>query len=138
MSTSVYSSIHPRAGQDADVRPVSRPERWGYECGKRALDLLGSVSLLVALFPVFALIAAGVRWSSPGPVFFRQVRLGRDGRRFWCYKFRTMVPDAESRLAACEALQGRFLDNYKIDDDPRVTRFGAFLRRTSLDELPQL
>ena len=109
-----------------------------YESFKRAIDAAGAVVLLVALAPLFALIALLVKVTLPGPVFFRQVRLGRRGRPFWCLKFRTMVPDAEARLARDPALRAAFESNYKIKNDPRVSPFGAFLRRTSLDEMPQL
>jgi len=110
----------------------------GYETVKRVSDLIGSAGLLVLALPLLLALAAGVKLSSPGPVFFKQDRLGRGGRRFACYKFRTMVRDAEARLKASGDLAARFGENYKIKDDPRVTRFGALLRRTSLDELPQL
>ena len=80
-----------------------------------------------------------IRLESRGPVLFRQPRMGLGGRVFWCLKFRTMVPDAEQRLRDLEARNesaGGVL--FKIKDDPRVTPLGRFLRRTSLDELPQL
>lgn len=106
---------------------------------KRTLDVLGSGLGLVALAPLLAVVAVLVRLSSHGPILFRQVRLGRDGREFYCLKFRTMVPDAEARLNELEVLnesQGGVL--FKIKSDPRVTPLGRFLRKTSLDELPQL
>jgi undecaprenyl-phosphate galactose phosphotransferase len=109
-----------------------------YEFAKRALDIVASATLLTVLLPLLAAIAAGVKLSSRGPVFFRQKRLGRGGRVFWCYKFRTMVQDAESLLAQCRELMAQFDENYKLVKDPRVTRLGAFLRKTSLDEIPQL
>jgi lipopolysaccharide/colanic/teichoic acid biosynthesis glycosyltransferase len=109
-----------------------------YEHGKRIIELWLSTVAVVVLLPVFALVAILVRWSSPGPVLFRQRRLGRHGRVFWCYKFRTMVEDAEERLQRCAELAQRYQENFKIKEDPRVTRIGAFLRKTSLDELPQL
>lgn len=106
---------------------------------KRAVDLAGTLVGLVMLAPILLVIAVLIKLDSRGPVFFRQRRLGLGGREFWCYKFRTMVPDAERKLAALEAHNesaGGVL--FKIKDDPRVTRLGRFLRRTSLDELPQL
>jgi lipopolysaccharide/colanic/teichoic acid biosynthesis glycosyltransferase len=102
------------------------------------MDVAASLLLLVLLSPLLAAVAACVRASGRGPVLFRQKRLGRGGRLFWCYKFRTMVPDAESRLSGPGGLFERFHQNYKIKDDPRVTRVGAVLRASSLDELPQL
>ena len=114
------------------------PRGKGYEACKRSIDVLASLFLLVVLMPLSAAIVALVRASGPGPILFKQRRLGRGGKPFWCYKFRSMVPDAESRLALGSELGSRFHKNYKIKDDPRVTRVGAVLRRTSLDELPQL
>ena len=110
----------------------------GYEPGKRAIDIAGSFLLLVLLTPLLAAIALCVRLSGPGPILFRQKRLGRNGQLFWCYKFRTMVPDAEAKLSQNADLIAQFQQNFKIKADPRVTRVGAILRKTSLDELPQL
>jgi lipopolysaccharide/colanic/teichoic acid biosynthesis glycosyltransferase len=93
--------------------------------------------LVLALTPVIALVAVAIKLDSRGPVFFRQKRVGRDGEIFRIVKFRTMVPDAEARkaeLRSANEAQGLF----KIDDDPRITRVGRLLRKTSVDELPQL
>jgi exopolysaccharide biosynthesis polyprenyl glycosylphosphotransferase len=104
---------------------------------KRAFDVVGSVALLVLLAPVMAAVAVAVKLTSPGPVLFRQVRVGRDGRLFRVIKFRSMVADAEERKASLrEANEADGL--FKIDGDPRITGIGSFLRRTALDELPQL
>jgi lipopolysaccharide/colanic/teichoic acid biosynthesis glycosyltransferase len=106
---------------------------------KRTMDVVGSLGGLILLAPVLAIVALLVRLDSRGPILFRQRRMGLGGREFWCLKFRTMVPDAEQRLRELEArneVGGGFL--FKIKDDPRVTALGRFLRRTSLDELPQL
>ena len=106
---------------------------------KRALDLVGSFLGLVALSPLLAVIAILVRLDSKGPVLFCQKRTGLNGREFCCLKFRTMVVDAEVRLRDLESKNesaGGVL--FKIKDDPRVTNLGRFLRRSSLDELPQL
>ena len=109
-----------------------------YEWTKRSLDAVGSAILLLSLSPLLLVIAVAVKLTSPGPVFFEQARLGRRGRAFRCLKFRTMVADAEKRLQSDPALRAAFETNYKIKDDPRVSPIGAFLRRTSFDELPQL
>ncbi len=104
---------------------------------KRALDLTGATLGLMVCAPVVAVIALATKLDSPGGVFFRQVRIGRDGQEFELLKFRTMVQDAEAlkvELTDLNEADGLF----KIADDPRVTRVGRFLRRTSLDELPQL
>jgi exopolysaccharide biosynthesis polyprenyl glycosylphosphotransferase len=104
---------------------------------KRAVDLAGAGLGLLAVGPVMALIAVAIRLESPGSVFFRQIRVGRDGQRFSIFKFRTMVADAEARKA--ELFAHNEADGlFKIADDPRVTRVGRLLRKTSLDELPQL
>jgi len=106
---------------------------------KRAIDVIGSAVGLVVLSPVFACVAVRIRLDSQGPVLFRQERVGREGRRFKILKFRTMTFDAEQHR---EELLERsiYADRrlFKIPNDPRVTRLGRWLRRTSLDELPQL
>ena len=94
---------------------------------RRALDVLVSAALLAALAPLLVAVAVAVRATSPGPALFVQVRVGRDGRRFRLHKFRTMVTDAPRRGP-----------RITVGADPRVTPFGAWLRRTKIDELPQL
>ena len=103
---------------------------------KRAFDVTVASLALIALAPVMAVVALAVRLDSPGPIFFRQQRVGRGGSRFCMLKFRTMVVDAEQRKAAL-AHRNETLGFFKITDDPRITRIGRLLRRTSLDELPQ-
>jgi exopolysaccharide biosynthesis polyprenyl glycosylphosphotransferase len=105
---------------------------------KRVLDVTVSLGGLVLLSPVFLTVALAVRLDSPGPVLFRQKRVGADERVFICYMFRTMQRDAEVRQAALEALNEVEGPAFKIRDDPRVTRVGRFLRRWSIDESPQL
>jgi lipopolysaccharide/colanic/teichoic acid biosynthesis glycosyltransferase len=105
---------------------------------KRALDLLGASLGLLALLPALVLIAAAIKLEDRGPVLFRQQRVGRHGGRFQMLKFRTMVPEAD---ALKDALRGRNEARgglFKIAEDPRVTRVGRLLRRSALDELPQL
>ena len=106
---------------------------------KRTLDVVVSGLGMALLCPLFGLIAFAIYLSSPGPIFFRQTRVGLGGRLFKITKFRSMVHDAES-LRGDLATRSLYNDLrlFKIKDDPRVTRLGAFLRRTSLDELPQL
>jgi len=106
---------------------------------KRLMDFTGAVLGLVMLWPLMLLIALAVRLDSRGPALFRQSRMGLGGHSFTFLKFRTMVCDAEARLETLEEkneAQGGVL--FKMKNDPRVTRLGRFLRRTSLDELPQL
>jgi lipopolysaccharide/colanic/teichoic acid biosynthesis glycosyltransferase len=107
---------------------------------KRALDVVAAAVLLIALLPLLAVLALLVKLESPGPALFRQQRLGRGGRPFTMLKFRSMYVDADQRVhqayvAEC-IREGRPL--HKLEHDPRITRLGAILRATSLDELPQL
>lgn len=104
---------------------------------KRAFDLLVSLIALLVCSPLFALIALAIKIDSPGPVFFGQVRSGLNGRRFTLWKFRSMVVDAEAHLAKLREKNEMSGPVFKMKDDPRVTRVGRFLRKTSLDELPQ-
>jgi lipopolysaccharide/colanic/teichoic acid biosynthesis glycosyltransferase len=112
------------------LRPVS--------VGKRAVDVVGAAVGLLALLPLLPVVAAAIKLSSPGPVFFKQRRAGRGGRPFWMWKFRTMVADAEARKAELMGLNEQDGPAFKIKRDPRVTTVGRFLRSTSIDELPQL
>jgi len=105
---------------------------------KRVADVLASAVGLVVLLPLWALIAALVKLSSPGPVLFRQVRCGLRGRRFVLLKFRTMVEDADRRRSEVDHLNVMDGPVFKAPGDPRVTAIGSWLRRSSLDELPQL
>jgi len=135
------------AGPRTTIRPVAglpllhvdHPELAGAkQAVKSVFDKACAASALLVLAPLFAVIAISIKLTDHGPVFFRQVRIGKDGKGFTLYKFRTMVPDAEQRkpqLAAHNEADGLL---FKIRRDPRVTRPGAWLRRWSLDELPQL
>jgi exopolysaccharide biosynthesis polyprenyl glycosylphosphotransferase len=105
---------------------------------KACVDYLGAALLLILLWPVLLLIAVLVRLDSPGPVIYRRRVLGRGGTPFDAFKFRTMVTNAEQILVDNPDLRAEFEAGYKLKLDPRVTRVGEFLRRTSLDELPQL
>jgi exopolysaccharide biosynthesis polyprenyl glycosylphosphotransferase len=106
---------------------------------KRGFDLLGAAIGLLVIGPALLAVAAAIKLDSSGPVFFRQERVGRDGKRFRIFKFRTMDPDAEARKAELMALnEAQNNGFFKIAEDPRVTRVGKLLRKTSLDELPQL
>jgi lipopolysaccharide/colanic/teichoic acid biosynthesis glycosyltransferase len=102
------------------------------------LDVSVASIMLVALSPVLAVLALGIRLDSPGPVLFIRPRIGQQGREFLMFKFRTMCADAEQRLPALAHLNRGGEQLIRIRNDPRVTRFGSLLRRTSLDELPQL
>ena len=119
-------SLHPHAinGSGASV--------------KRLIDIVGAGLLIIALTPVLAIAAAVVTLSSSGPAFFRQERVGRNKKIFKMIKFRTMVADASTRQSELEELNEASGPVFKIGNDPRITRVGKFLRRTSIDELPQL
>lgn len=117
--------------------------RWWFgQNAKRVFDLIVSVVLLFFLFPLFAVVFAIIK-AEGGNVFFTQMRVGRHGEKFRCIKFRTMRPDAERILAQWKSANSQeyreyIASNFKLKNDPRVTGVGRFLRRTSLDELPQL
>ena len=115
-----------------------RSGRIGYRVAKRAFDVVFSACVLVCLSWLFLIIAVAIKLDDPvGPVLFSQVRVGRDGREFRMWKFRSMVADAESRLAALSSRNEKDGPVFKIADDPRITRVGHALRKLSLDELPQ-
>jgi len=118
--------------------PLLTPPGKPYLVAKRAFDIVVSALVLFALSPLFLALAIVVKRSSPGRVLFRQTRVGKDMKPFQCLKFRTMVDDAELILLENPQLRDAMAVTWKIPDDPRVTRAGRILRRTSLDELPQL
>jgi exopolysaccharide biosynthesis polyprenyl glycosylphosphotransferase len=105
--------------------------------GKRLLDIVGALAAIIVFMPVMIATAIAIRLESPGPILFRQVRSGKNGRKFVMYKFRSMCADAERKKA--ELLHLNEMDGpvFKIRRDPRITRVGAFIRKSSIDELPQ-
>jgi exopolysaccharide biosynthesis polyprenyl glycosylphosphotransferase len=105
---------------------------------KRVIDVWGSLALLIALAPLFAMVAIAIKLDSPGPVFFRQERIGLNKRRFKLFKFRTMLAGADRQQPLLEHLNEAAGPVFKIRNDPRITGVGKFLRRFSVDELPQL
>src|SRR6266850_450742 len=113
------------------------PVTWRTEI-KRLMDLAVASLMLVFLFPLLALVALAIKLDSKGPVFFIQGRVGFNKRRFRMIKFRTMCADAEARMQEVEHLNEKSGPIFKINKDPRITRVGKWLRRTSIDELPQL
>jgi exopolysaccharide biosynthesis polyprenyl glycosylphosphotransferase len=142
----VVPAVTDISAQRLEIRPVAglplldvdRPQaiaaaRWI----KRTFDLVGSALLLIAAAPVMALVALAIKLEDGGPVLFRQTRVGLKGETFECLKFRSMVPDAEARLAALAASNEGAGPLFKMTKDPRITRIGRFIRRFSLDELPQ-
>ncbi len=147
------SEAHPPCGREPQLHGPAfdrpRPRQSGttsvysdFRTAKRALDLAGSIVLIVLLMPYLILIAALLKVSERGPVLFAQVRVGKNGKRFKCLKFRTMVVDAEEALETFLSqrpdARREWIKTQKLRDDPRVTALGRFLRKSSLDELPQL
>jgi lipopolysaccharide/colanic/teichoic acid biosynthesis glycosyltransferase len=122
-----------RTEKSAQVLVAKRTPFW-----KRVLDIVGASVGLMVLTPLFAVVALAVKLSSPGPVFFRQMRRGRGGQPFRLYKFRSMVVDAEERKKELLAMNEQDGPAFKMARDPRVTKVGRFLRATHIDELPQL
>lgn len=108
---------------------------------KRIFDLFFSLTVLFLAFPFFLILALAVRLTSKGRIIYAQERIGRGGKTFKCYKFRTMHPDAEERLKDLLSENTGFRQEWelyhKLKNDPRITSIGVFLRKTSLDELPQ-
>lgn len=122
---------------EPSVRQSLQPDR-----SIRVLDLTIAISIFILVLPLMAFCALAIRLSGPGPVIFRQARVGRGGREFTCFKFRTMHDGAEPAINSLLLEKSRFQEEwasiYKLRADPRVTAFGRFMRRYSLDELPQL
>ena len=106
---------------------------------KRILDIVISTLGLIILSPVFLLLAIIIKLDSKGPVFFAHIRVGKNGKKFQMYKFRTMCDKAQKMIRKFDPEKKKeFEENYKLKNDPRITRVGKFLRKTSLDELPQI
>ena len=113
-----------------------------YSFLKRTVDITASAAALLLLSPVFLVTSLAIRKDSDGPAMFTQKRIGKDGKLFEIYKFRTMVPDADKKLFEMlekdEKAREEYKLNKKLKNDPRITKLGNFLRKTSIDELPQL
>lgn len=109
-----------------------------YEIFKRIIDIIGAGLGLILLSPIIAIVACAVKVTSKGPIFFSQKRVGKNGELFEMYKFRSMVVNAEELKENLEDQNEMSGPMFKIKDDPRVTKVGKFIRKTSIDELPQL
>jgi exopolysaccharide biosynthesis polyprenyl glycosylphosphotransferase len=110
-----------------------------YEVSKRFIDIVGALTGIILLLPIFIIVAFLIKIEdSNGPVFFKQIRVGKDGKEFYMYKFRSMVSNAEEKLE--ELLQFNEIEGamFKMKEDPRITNIGKKIRKTSIDELPQL
>lgn len=109
---------------------------------KRFFDLVFSILFILIFLPLFIVIPILIKMTSKGSIFYSDERMGRGGKIFQCYKFRSMIPNADKKLKEIieknEQLKNEWESNFKLKSDPRVTRFGRFLRKTSIDELPQL
>lgn len=117
---------------------ATKIERRPYDVAKRFFDIVLSLCGLVILSPLFLITAVAIRLDSKGPAFYSQKRIGKNGKPFKMYKFRSMCVDAEQQLERLAALNERDGPTFKITHDPRVTRVGRFIRKTCIDELPQL
>ncbi|MGG3999137.1 sugar transferase [Anoxybacillus kestanbolensis] len=114
-------------------------DKKSYLIAKRTMDIIGAMIGLISLSWLFLIVAVLIKLEDPkGPVFFKQIRVGKDGKEFYMYKFRSMVTDAEAKLQ--ELLKYNEVSGamFKMKNDPRITKIGKFIRKTSIDELPQL
>ncbi|PYU19531.1 MAG: hypothetical protein DMG30_23940 [Acidobacteria bacterium] len=136
--TNDWTPLGPFAWQDGDLELCEEPIPSFGLFIKRVVDLLLSFIGLVALWPLMLAIALAVKLESPGPAVYRSLRAGKRGHTFPCYKFRTMITGADELKDNLRSLNQRRGPFFKIADDPRVTHLGRFLRKYSLDELPQL
>ncbi|WP_243205944.1 sugar transferase [[Eubacterium] hominis] len=113
--------------------------RYGYFFIKRIFDFISALSLFIIISPIFLIIAIAIKVDSKGPVFFKHMRVGKNRKPLPTYKFRTMVTNAEELLKTLTPEQKKeYEENFKLENDPRITKIGKILRKTSLDELPQL
>lgn len=123
---------------DSSIESLTKDKKIIYNFSKRILDLLLSLLALVILSPLLLIVAIVIKIESKGPIIFSQKRIGLNGQEFKMYKFRSMVVNAEElkeKLAKKNEMSGPM---FKIKDDPRITKVGKFIRKTSIDELPQL
>lgn len=132
------SSVHSSGAATCTLPRVQTTDPWWYVFVKRLLDILGATAAIVIAAPIMLVAAIAVKLETPGPVFFRQYRLGKDGRPFLLYKIRSMTasaPDIRDSLEDDNEASGPV---FKIKADPRITRVGRVLRKYSIDEMPQL
>ena len=131
----------PQHGGEQSTKRQEFGLSMGARAVKRAMDIAGALLFFTLFLPMFITVALGVWLTSPGPIFYSQARAGRGGRSFRFYKFRSMHVDGDEVLTSfldSDPIAKRHWHEFqKLENDPRITRFGAFIRRTSLDELPQ-
>ena len=137
-ATSHQIRIHHSETTTEEKRITEEKKRYGYLFFKRAFDIVASFFGLVLLSPLFLAVSAVIRIESEGKALFSQVRIGKDGEPFTFYKFRSMHKDAEYRRSELIVFNEMDGPVFKMVNDPRITRVGKFLRKTSIDELPQL
>lgn len=130
--------LQARVENTVDYRVICNNVPILYKFAKRTLDITAAIFGITLLSPVFLMVALAVKLDTRGPVFFGQNRLGHKGRYFKMYKFRSMVVNAEQLLKQLEAQNEVSGHMFKMKNDPRITRVGKFIRKTSIDELPQL
>jgi exopolysaccharide biosynthesis polyprenyl glycosylphosphotransferase len=130
--------MEPQVSRNIEVVISNYDKGYIYESIKRLIDIIGAAIGLVILSPIFIITAIAIKIESKGPAFFGQDRCGKDGEVFKMLKFRSMVIDAEERLKDLQALNEMTGPVFKIKEDPRITKVGKFIRKTSIDELPQL
>ena len=119
-------------------KKMIRKGNW-YIILKRIIDIILSIIAIIILAPIFVIVATAIKIDSKGPVIFKHKRIGKDGKIIYIYKFRTMVQNAEDLIKSFTPQQQKeFKENYKQTNDPRITRVGNVLRKTSIDELPQI
>lgn len=124
--------------KEADIKQVILKEQFSYQLIKRGIDIIGSIVGLLVFLPIMLVIFLAIKVEDGGSVFFAQVRVGKGGKRFLMYKIRSMCMDAEKRMEEVQEkneIQGPM---FKMKNDPRITKVGKFIRKSSLDELPQL
>jgi exopolysaccharide production protein ExoY len=142
ISTRTYadSAAAAQADSNASQSPALslKYHRRPYLVAKRVMDITGSGLAIVILFPVFFAVSLCIALTEGFPIVFKQKRVGKDGREFYILKFRTMVKNAEEILRSRPELMEEYQRTYKISNDPRISKLGRILRKTSLDELPQL
>jgi len=127
----------PSKSHSTSISPAAKARRFPLVI-KRAIDIIGSITLLVLLSPLLLVIAIAIKLDTPGPIFYKRRLIGQRGKPFMVFKFRSMVSNAHELLTQNPTLLQQYQQDLKIAHDPRITRVGRILRQTTLDELPQL
>ncbi|GGL56316.1 sugar transferase [Sporolactobacillus putidus] len=139
VQTEIQTPYNAGISKSSEMLSEKLKDQKVYELAKRVLDLFSAFIGLILLSPVFLIVSLMIKWDDPhGEVFFKQIRIGKNGRKFYIYKFRSMVPNAEQMLDGLADQNETTGAMFKMKKDPRITRVGRILRKTSIDELPQL